>query len=181
MGWAGAPRALAGPARPPGHADGDLANWGIQPRLGELRRSRGGGHEEAVDRAVWPGFRGHDLAGNRDLARHQTLHTHARDVASREHTAHASPGNQADHIPGRAGMEYEEIVAVVRQASGGIGSEAADRALQATLQTLAERLPRGQARHIVPELPAELKPWIYTETDDEGVDIDELLVRVARC
>ena len=31
-------------------------------------------------------------------------------------------------------MEYEEIVAVVRQASGGIGSEAADRALQATLQ-----------------------------------------------
>ena len=41
-------------------------------------------------------------------------------------------------------MEYEEIVAVVRQASGGIGSEAADRALQATLQTLAERLPRGR-------------------------------------
>ena len=36
-------------------------------------------------------------------------------------------------------MEYEEIVAVVRQASGGIGSEAADRALQATLQTLATR------------------------------------------
>ena len=49
-------------------------------------------------------------------------------------------------------MEYEEIVAVVRQASGGIGSEAADRALQATLQTLAERLPRGEARHIVQEL-----------------------------
>ena len=57
-------------------------------------------------------------------------------------------------------MEYEEIVAVVRQASGGIGSVAADRALQATLQTLAERLPRGEARHIVQELPAELKPWI---------------------
>jgi hypothetical protein len=58
-------------------------------------------------------------------------------------------------------MEYEETVAVVRQASGGIGSEAVDRALQATLQTLAERLPRGEARHIVQELPAELKPWIY--------------------
>ncbi len=52
-------------------------------------------------------------------------------------------------------MEYEEIVAVVRQASGGIDSEAADRALQATLQTLAERLPRGEARHIVQELPAD--------------------------
>ena len=77
-------------------------------------------------------------------------------------------------------MEYEEIVAVVRQASGGIGSEAADRALQATLQTLAERLPRGEARHIVQELPAELKPWIYTETDAEAFDIDEFLVRVAK-
>ena len=77
-------------------------------------------------------------------------------------------------------MEYEEIVAVVRQASGGIGSEAADRALQATLQTLAERLPRGEARHIVQELPAELKPWIYTETDAEAFDIDEFLVRAAK-
>ena len=77
-------------------------------------------------------------------------------------------------------MEYEEIVAVVRQASGGIGSEAADRALQATLQTLAERLPRGEARHIVQELPAELKPWIHTETDAEAFDIDEFLVRAAK-
>ena len=77
-------------------------------------------------------------------------------------------------------MESEEIVAVVRQASGGIGSEAAGRALQAMLQTLAERLPRGEARHIVQELPAELKPWIYTETDAEAFDIDEFLVRVAK-
>ena len=69
---------------------------------------------------------------------------------------------------------------MVRQASGGIDSEAADRALQATLQTLAERLPRGEARHIVRELPAELKPWIYTETDAEAFDIDEFLVRVAK-
>ena len=37
-------------------------------------------------------------------------------------------------------MGYEEIVAMVRQASGGIGGVAADRALQATLQMLAERL-----------------------------------------
>ena len=69
---------------------------------------------------------------------------------------------------------------MVRQASGGIGSEAADRALQATLQTLAERLPRGEARHIAQKLPAELKPWIYTETDAEAFDIDEFLVRLAK-
>ena len=41
------------------------------------------------------------------------------------------------------------------------------------LQTLAERLPRGEARHILAELPAELKPWVYTEADAEGFGIDE--------
>lgn len=35
-----APRASAGAAGPPGQADGDLTNWEIQPRLGELRLSR---------------------------------------------------------------------------------------------------------------------------------------------
>ena len=48
------------------------------------------------------------------------------------------------------------------------------------LQTLAERLPRGEARHILAELPAELKPWVYTEADAEGFGIDEFLERVAR-
>jgi len=32
----------------------------------------------------------------------------------------------------------------------------------------------------VQELPAELKPWIYTETDAEAFDIDEFLVRAAK-
>ncbi len=40
MSWPVAPRASAGAAGPPGQADGDLTNWGIQPRLGELRLSR---------------------------------------------------------------------------------------------------------------------------------------------
>jgi uncharacterized protein (DUF2267 family) len=77
-------------------------------------------------------------------------------------------------------MEYEEIIEVTQRASGGLGSEAAERAAQATLQTLAERLPRGEARHILQELPAELKPWVYTETDAEAFGIDEFLNRVAQ-
>jgi uncharacterized protein (DUF2267 family) len=76
-------------------------------------------------------------------------------------------------------MEYEEIIEAIQQAAGGLGREAAERAAQATLQTLAERLPRGEARHIQQELPAELKPFIYTETDTEALDIDEFLRRVA--
>jgi uncharacterized protein (DUF2267 family) len=77
-------------------------------------------------------------------------------------------------------MDYEEIIEVVRRASGGMGQGAAERAVQATLQTLAERLPRGEARHILQELPAELKPWIYTETDAEAFDMDAFLIRVAK-
>jgi uncharacterized protein (DUF2267 family) len=79
-------------------------------------------------------------------------------------------------------MDYEEIIEVIRRASGGLGSEAAERAAQVTLQTLAERLPRGEVRHIVQELPDELKPWLYTytETDAEALGIDEFLDRIAK-
>jgi uncharacterized protein (DUF2267 family) len=76
-------------------------------------------------------------------------------------------------------MEYEQIIQAVAQA-GGLSREAAERAAQATLLTLAERLPRGEARHIQEELPAELKPWIYTDSDAEALDIDEFLGRLAQ-
>ncbi len=69
-------------------------------------------------------------------------------------------------------MDYEEIIEATRQAGGGLSQDTAERAAQATLQILAERLPRGEARHILQELPAELKPFIYTETDAEALDND---------
>jgi uncharacterized protein (DUF2267 family) len=77
-------------------------------------------------------------------------------------------------------MDYEEIIEVIRRASGGLGSEAAERAAHATLQTLAERLSREEVRHIVQELPDELKPWVFTETGAEAFGIDEFLDRVAK-
>jgi uncharacterized protein (DUF2267 family) len=73
-------------------------------------------------------------------------------------------------------MDYEEIIDAARQEAGGVSHEAAERAVQETLQTLNERLPRGEARHILRELPAELRPWIYTET----FGIDEFLVVAQR-
>ena len=76
-------------------------------------------------------------------------------------------------------MDYEEIIKAIRQSGGGLSRDTAERAAQATLQTLAERLHRGEARHILQELPAELKPFIYTDTDAEALDIDEFLSRVA--
>jgi len=77
-------------------------------------------------------------------------------------------------------MDYEEIIEVIGRASGGLGHEAAERAAQATLQTLAERLPRGEAGHILRELPAEFMQWLHTETDAQAFDIDEFLDRVAQ-
>jgi uncharacterized protein (DUF2267 family) len=47
------------------------------------------------------------------------------------------------------------------------------------LQTLAERIAAGEARDLVEELPAELAPWLATDTDAEGFDVDEFLRRVA--
>jgi hypothetical protein len=51
-------------------------------------------------------------------------------------------------------MDYEEIIEAIRQTGGGLSRDTAERAAQATLQTLAERL--------------------YTETDAEALDIDGL-------
>ena len=47
-------------------------------------------------------------------------------------------------------MEYSEFIGLVQQGSGGLGTEAAERATEATL---AERLPGGEARRIALELP----------------------------
>jgi hypothetical protein len=81
--------------------------------------------------------------------------------------------NMPDINCGENGMDYEEIIEVIQQASGGPGvlsGEAAERSAQATL---AERLPRAEAWHILQEVSAELKPWIYTETEAEKFDFDE--------
>src|SRR6201989_2159099 len=77
-------------------------------------------------------------------------------------------------------MEYEEIIEAIGREAADLPPDGAERAAQAVLQTLAERLPRGEARHILAELPAELKAWVYTETDAEGFGIDEFLERVAK-
>ena len=76
-------------------------------------------------------------------------------------------------------MDYEQIIAVIRRAAGGLSSEEAELAAHATLQTLAQRLSHSEALHILRELPAELKPWIYTVTDAAAFDIDDFLEKVA--
>lgn len=48
-----------------------------------------------------------------------------------------------------------------------------------TLTTLTERLSRGQARDLLQQLPAPIKPWLNTDRNAERSDVDEFLRRVA--
>jgi uncharacterized protein (DUF2267 family) len=73
---------------------------------------------------------------------------------------------------------YDHFVTIVEQAAR-VGRQQAERAIAATLETLAERIDRGEARDLADELPAELPPWLSTTTPAERFDVDEFLRRVA--
>jgi uncharacterized protein (DUF2267 family) len=75
-------------------------------------------------------------------------------------------------------MEYDQFLSSVQQ-QVHLDAEQADRAVRAVLQTLAERLSAGEARDLLEELPAELKPTMYKETDAEAFGLEEFLRRVS--
>jgi uncharacterized protein (DUF2267 family) len=75
-------------------------------------------------------------------------------------------------------MDYEHFVTLVEQ-DLGVGRERAERAIRATLQTLAERIAAGEARDLAEELSDELAPWVATTTDAERFHVDEFVRRVA--
>jgi uncharacterized protein (DUF2267 family) len=75
-------------------------------------------------------------------------------------------------------ITQEQFVTTVAQAAR-IGFDRAERATEATLQTLADRIDAGEARDLARELPDEIAPWLATTTPAERLDIDEFLRRVA--
>jgi uncharacterized protein (DUF2267 family) len=75
-------------------------------------------------------------------------------------------------------VEYEEFIVTVAHEAVLDDTETAERAARATLETLAERLSPGEARDLLTELPAELKPWIHPRGDRQIFDADEFLRRV---
>jgi len=77
-------------------------------------------------------------------------------------------------------MDYQEIIELIGREAGGLPDDEAERAAEAVLRVLAARLPRGEERRLLQELPAEMKPWVYTEQDAEAFDIDEFLDRIAK-
>jgi uncharacterized protein (DUF2267 family) len=73
--------------------------------------------------------------------------------------------------------QYERFITTVQQ-KASINREAAERAAQATLQTLAERLSQGQARDLAAQLPEPLAGWLFTDSDAAGFGLEEFLRRV---
>jgi uncharacterized protein (DUF2267 family) len=75
-------------------------------------------------------------------------------------------------------IDYEAFIAIVAE-DADIGSEAAERASRAVLETLGERIAQGEGRDLAGQLPPELAPSIATTTPAEGFDVDEFVRRVA--
>ena len=75
-------------------------------------------------------------------------------------------------------LTEEEFVTIVEQAAR-MGRDRAERAIEATLQTLADRIDRGEARDLAAQLPQGIAPWLATTTPAERFHVDEFLRRIA--
>jgi uncharacterized protein (DUF2267 family) len=75
-------------------------------------------------------------------------------------------------------MDYEQFISVVAQWTA-TDKEVAIGATRATLEILAERLSRGEARKLADQLPQDLVPWLYTDSRPDTFDADEFVARLA--
>jgi uncharacterized protein (DUF2267 family) len=74
--------------------------------------------------------------------------------------------------------DYERFITTIQQ-KAQLSWDEAERAAQATLQTLADRLSAGEARDIAKQLPAGVRPWLPAEGRVEAFQFDEFLRRIA--
>ena len=76
-------------------------------------------------------------------------------------------------------MQYEEFVGEV-QHRARLGSQAdAVRAIQATLATLAERLPIDEAKHLAAQLPPAIGHYLQGSNGSERFSLNHFFERVA--
>lgn len=76
-------------------------------------------------------------------------------------------------------MQYEEIVGEVQNRAQLPSRGDAVRALQATLETLAERIHPGEAEDLAAQLPPELGKFLRDIDTTERFPVDEFFLRVA--
>jgi uncharacterized protein (DUF2267 family) len=76
-------------------------------------------------------------------------------------------------------MEYHEFVKNVQEQAGCREKAEALRAIQATLETLGERLFRGEAEHLAAQLPRELQPYLMDIQEHHKFEVDEFVDKVS--
>jgi len=76
-------------------------------------------------------------------------------------------------------MKYDEIVTEVQHKARLPARGDAVRALQATLETLAERIHPGEAEDLAAQLPPELDKFLGDVDMTESFPVDEFFLRVA--
>jgi uncharacterized protein (DUF2267 family) len=77
-------------------------------------------------------------------------------------------------------MKYHDFLGQVQHRAELPTTEAAVSATRATLQTLAERVTRGQANHVAAQLPEELAIYLSdAKPKPERFSLEEFLDRVA--
>lgn len=77
-------------------------------------------------------------------------------------------------------MDYHQFVKDVQETAGCQGKEEAVKAIQATLQTLSERLFQGEAEQLAAQLPRELQRYLEEPQERGKFKFDEFLQRVGR-
>ena len=76
-------------------------------------------------------------------------------------------------------MEYHEFIKNVQEQAGCREKEEALRAIQATLETLGERLFQGEAEHLAAQLPRELQPYLVDIQEHHKFEVDEFVEKVS--
>jgi uncharacterized protein (DUF2267 family) len=65
------------------------------------------------------------------------------------------------------GWRYERFLTTIREQTG-LDRDHAERAAMATLETLAERLPKARAEELAEDLPERLRFWLQNAGDEPG-------------
>jgi uncharacterized protein (DUF2267 family) len=76
-------------------------------------------------------------------------------------------------------VDYQHFISTVEREAGIRDDSDAERAVRATLETLAERLSGGEAEDIRDRLPPEIRPMMHDGAAAEPFGLDDFVSRVA--
>lgn len=79
-------------------------------------------------------------------------------------------------------MKYDEFIKHVQSVAQLDSKEEAERATQATLETIRERIVGDEAKDLAAQLPQELGEYLYGREGENGqhFDIEEFIRRVSQ-